>query len=244
MALHFRFRWIPFIATMIAVAVGIALGNWQTRRAAEKSAIETRMTQQEAQAPLHLMENLPSLNELEYRHVRMRGQFVPGWNVFLDNRPYKGRAGFHVLAPFRVAGTDRYVLVKRGWVARDVTDRTRVPEVPLPEGSVEIEGRVRRDTGQVLELGTPEPLRSGVIVQNAGIADFEEAGGWQMHAFVIEQLGEGDDRLVRDWPRPSTGVDKHRGYAFQWYGLAAAAFVFFIVTGLNRGTKPTDEQRS
>ncbi|HEY4542501.1 MAG TPA: SURF1 family cytochrome oxidase biogenesis protein, partial [Noviherbaspirillum sp.] len=94
------------------------------------------------------------------------------------------------------------------------------------------------------ELGTPEPLRPGAIVQNAGIADFEEAGGWQMHAFVIEQLGEGDDRLVRDWPRPSSGVDQHRGYAFQWYGLAAAAFVFFIVTGLNRGTKPTDEQRS
>jgi len=32
-------------------------------------------------------------------------------------------------------------------------------------------------------------------------------------------------------------VEKHRGYAFQWYALAAMAFIFFVVTGIRRGKK-------
>ena len=31
-----------------------------------------------------------------------------------------------------------------------------------------------------------------------------------------------DDGLVRDWPQPGLDVDKHRGYAFQWYAMAVA----------------------
>jgi cytochrome oxidase assembly protein ShyY1 len=46
--------------------------------------------------------------------------------------------------------------------------------------------------------------------------------------------GEG---LVRDWPVPSAGVDKHHGYAFQWYALAAMAVLFFVITGFRSGRK-------
>jgi cytochrome oxidase assembly protein ShyY1 len=58
-----------------------------------------------------------------------------------------------------------------------------------------------------------------------------------MQPFVIEQLSDTRDGLIRDWPRPSTGIDRHLGYAFQWYALAATAFIFFVVTGFRRGTK-------
>ncbi len=33
-------------------------------------------------------------------------------------------------------------------------------------------------------------------------------------------IGATDD-LRREWPQPASGVEKHRGYAFQWYALAA-----------------------
>jgi surfeit locus 1 family protein len=31
---------------------------------------------------------------------------------------------------------------------------------------------------------------------------------------------------VRDWPAPALGVERHKGYAFQWYALAAMAVIF------------------
>ena len=41
-----------------------------------------------------------------------------------------------------------------------------------------------------------------------------------------------DDGLVREWPDPGSGVDKHLGYAFQWYALAvlvAGLWIRFVV---------------
>jgi hypothetical protein len=31
----FRFKWVPFAATVLLVALGVSLGQWQERRAAE-----------------------------------------------------------------------------------------------------------------------------------------------------------------------------------------------------------------
>jgi len=52
MPIKFRFRWIPFFATIIVMAIGIALGQWQTRRAEEKQAIKARMIAREAAPPV------------------------------------------------------------------------------------------------------------------------------------------------------------------------------------------------
>lgn len=237
MALRFRFRWIPFIAALIAAAIGLSLGQWQTRRALEKESIEARLVEREAAPVFELGSNSLPVDELEFRRVALRGRFVPDWNVFLDNRPYKSAAGFYVLTPFKVDGGNAHVLVNRGWVPRNPVDRARLPPIPLPAGPLEIEGVVRRSPGQILQLGTPNPLQPGAIVQNVEIAEFERAAGIQLQPFVVEQVSASGDGLVRDWPRASSGADRHRGYAFQWYGLAATALIFFFVTGFTRGSR-------
>ncbi len=235
MPIQFRFRWIPLVATIIAMAIGISLGQWQTRRAAEKTEIEHRLATREAAAPMMLSTGRPSIDEVEYRRIRVSGQFVQEWPLYLDNRPHQGTAGFHVLMPFRIAGGNTHLLVARGWVKRNLADRARLPEIATPEGTIELEGIARRNVGQVLQLGQPEPLKPGGIVQNLDIAELERASKLPMQAFVLEQTSDTKDGLVRHWLRPSAGVDKHRGYAFQWYALAATAFLFYVATGLRRG---------
>lgn len=242
MPLKFQFRWIPFVAATIAAIVGILLGQWQTGRAAEKEAIEAKMLARQNAASLALDGmSSHSAGELEYRRVRLAGQFLPQWTIFLDNRPYKSIAGFHVLTPMKLDGSDMHVLVARGWVKRDVADRTRVPRLATPQDTIEIEGVVRRNAGQVLQLGTAEPLRPGVFVQNVDVAAFAQAANLKLQPFIVEQTTDAQDGLVRDWPRPSTGIDKHRGYAFQWYALAATAILFFVVTGFRSGRKEATE---
>ena len=237
MPMIFRFRWIPFIAAAIAAAIGVSLGQWQTRRAFEKDAIEARLAVRETAAPIALDGRSLTMDELEYRRVSVSGEFIHDWTVYLDNRPYKGVAGFHVLTPMKVAGSDTHVLVARGWFKRDAVDRAKLPVIAAPEGTIRIEGVARRGAGHVMELGKAEQLRPGAIVQNAGIAEFTQASGLRLQPFVIEQVSDGRDGLVRDWLRPSSGADKHRGYAFQWYALAATALIFFVATGFRRGTK-------
>jgi cytochrome oxidase assembly protein ShyY1 len=237
MPIAFRFRWIPFVAATLLVLLGIALGQWQTRRAVEKETNEAKLLVREAAPLLVLDGRAGAIDDIEYRRVTVQGGFVRDWAVYLDNRPYQGVAGFYVLMPFKIAGSDTHILVQRGWTPRNPVDRARLQALSTPLGRIEVQGLIRRHPGKLLQLGHPAALRPNAIVQNLDLAEFAQASKLALQPFLLEQLSDTHDSLVRDWPRPSSGADRNRGYAFQWYGLAAMAALFFIVTGFRRGTK-------
>src|SRR5690606_30103296 len=236
MPIKFRNRWIPLIAVLIVMAIGISAGQWQMRRAAEKEAIAQRIEERLAMPAMKIGAATVSPQEVEYRKILVAGEFLPQWTIYLDNRPHNGVAGFYVAMPMRIAGSDHHVLVLRGWAPRDPADRFRVPAVETPDGLVEVEGVARQRTGQLLQLGEPPPLEPGSIVLNLDVEAFAHASGLAMQPIVIEQTSDAPDRLLRDWPQPSAGVEKHLGYAFQWYGLAATALIFYLVTGFRRAS--------
>ncbi|HEX9172132.1 MAG TPA: SURF1 family protein, partial [Telluria sp.] len=150
MRIRFRFRTIPFIATVLLVALGIALGNWQQRRADYKTGLQAQLVARAAEAPVVLGPALTAAQEMEFRRVSVRGEFVSGWPLFLDNRPNAGVAGFYLVMPFKIAGSDTHVLVARGWLPRDPRQYGRVPAFQTPSGQVTIEGRVKAGVGQVM----------------------------------------------------------------------------------------------
>ncbi|MCI1012259.1 SURF1 family protein [Herbaspirillum sp. C7C2] len=235
MPTRFRFRLIPFCATLIVAAAGIALGQWQSHRAAEKTALQQRMQARASETPLLTLPAEAVTSDMEFRHIKLRGEFVPQWTLYLENRPYNGAVGFHVLTLFKPEGSPQAVVVARGWAPRDAADRTRVPQVAPPAGVTEVEGVLRHDAGHVLQLGQADAPRPQAILQNLDIPALAQASGMALSPLVLEQGGKPGDALVRDWPAPSLGIDRHRGYAVQWYALAAMALIFFIVTGYKRG---------
>lgn len=250
MRIRFHFRWIPFVVMLLLVALGVSLAQWQQRRADEKVARAARLEAGNQAAPLALTAAplLPAdAQAIEYRRLTVTGHFVPAWTVYLDNRPYKGQAGFHVLTPFQIDGSSMHVLVAQGWLPRNNAERTRIPDYATPAGTVTITGIARLNAGHVMELGTAPALAPHAIVQNTDIGQLARASGLALQPFILEQtVAEGDRTAaapasgqlpVRDWPAPDLGADKHRGYAFQWYALALMAFLFFVFTGFRRANK-------
>ena len=237
MRIRFRFRAIPFVATVLLVALGIALGQWQERRAAGKIALQHKLAERSAAAPLALGAQPVDAAPLEYRRVALRGAFVPGWPVFLDNRPQDGKAGFYLLMPFRIEGSDTHVLVARGWLPRNTAEHDKLPPYETPAGTVAIEGIVKTTIGHIMQLGSAPAVAPNAILQNIDVAQVAAASGLKLQPFFIEQTGPAaaGEMLVRDWPAPSLGVEKHQGYAFQWYALAVMALLFFLMTGFRRG---------
>jgi surfeit locus 1 family protein len=243
MRLRFRFRTVPFLATLILVLLGIALGNWQTRRAAEKTVLQARLAQGMAASPLTLDGGAVDPARLEFRRVVVSGEFVPNWPVFLDNRPQDGRSGFVLLMPFTIAGSNRAVLVARGWLPRNAAEHDRLPPFTTPAGRVTLEGRAVRQLARVMQLGTPAALHPNAIVQNTSPEEFARASGLDLLPVVLEQTGPQlpGDTLVRNWPAPSADIDRHKGYAVQWYALALMAFLFFVITGYRSGRRKTEQ---
>ena len=225
---------VPTLAALVLVFVTVSLGNWQLRRADEKRALAAQREAAEQTAPMQLAGGAlaaPEAAALAGRRVVARGRFLPEWTVFVDNRLHGGIAGFHVLEPLRITGSDRHLLVLRGWVARDPRDRNRLPPLDTPAGEVEIEGVAQADLTRQLELGrSPPPGPADRLWQNADLAGFERWSGLAMQPLVVRETapprgaaGAHDDGLVRDWPSPGNDVQRHVAYAVQWYAMAALA---------------------
>jgi cytochrome oxidase assembly protein ShyY1 len=222
---------VPTLAALALVAVTVSLGNWQMRRADEKRALHARHEAASRDAVVRVPGGDLDPASLEGRRVVARGELLPRWTVFVDNRTHKGIAGFYVLSPLRMTGSERHVLVLRGWVASDPRERSRLPDLATPAGEVEIEGIAQLDLEHVLELGrSAPPGPQDRLWQNADVASFARWSGLAMQPLVVRETvaprvgaDERDDGLVRDWPDPGSGVEKHLGYAFQWYALAVLA---------------------
>lgn len=231
-----RRRWLPTLAAGCVAALALSLGNWQLRRADEKRALGERAAQAATAAAIVVPAAPVDPAGLDGRRVRVRGRFVADRTVFVDNRTHKGVAGVHVATPVRIEGSGLHVLVLRGWIARDPRDRSRLPEVRTPTDTVEIEGIAEASLQQALELrGAPAPGPADRLWQNLSIERYAAWSGLPLQTVVVRQydLPATDDGLVRDWPEPRLDVDKHLGYAFQWFALAAATaglwawFTFF-----------------
>lgn len=240
MGISFKFRLIPCIAALVVASIGVALGQWQDRRADHKIALQARHDAAQAEPPVAIGPAPVDARTLEDRRVTVSGEFEREWPLYLENRPYNGRAGFYVLMPLRISASTRYVLVERGWVARDTNDRNRLPAYNTPRGTVTVQGNAKSSLGNVMQLGTPPEIARNAILQNVEVVQVAAKTGLEFQPFIIEQTGtsaEAGDDLVRDWPKASLGVEKHQGYAFQWYGLAVTALLFFVISGIRRGTK-------
>lgn len=219
------------VLSLAAFLLTLSLGNWQTRRAADKLALEAQWDAAERAAPREAsLATLPPADQLP-QQLRLRGQFVHRFTVWLDNRQLDARPGFWVVTPLALEGGG-VVLINRGWVPRDPTDRARLPAIGEPSGAVVIEGLAVPQVPRLLELG--EGGNAGSlpgIWQNLEYARFVQASGIEVAPLVIQQRNELNDGLKRQWVRPASGVDKHRGYAFQWYGLSTLVAVLSIVLG-------------
>ncbi|MCC2954048.1 SURF1 family protein [Massilia sp. IC2-477] len=241
MRFPFHFRPIPFIAALVLALLGIALGNWQQGRAAQKLAVQEKLAARAAEAPVALGPSLTPPSALEYRRVTVTGEFVADWPLFLANRPMAGRPGYYLVMPFKIAGSHTHVLVMRGWLPREA-EYGKLPAYSTPAGTVRIEGIVMASAGHVMDLGAAAPLVPRAIVQNIEPQAAARATGLTLQPFFVQQTGpdQPGDSLLRVWPSPSSGIDKHRGYAFQWYALAAMALLFFVITGFRSGSKQRD----
>lgn len=226
-----RRPWQVLLATLVAVSITASLGFWQLRRAAYKESLQVLMAQRQSMPALAQLEltRLPSTQEVLHRAATVRGQWVDAATVFLDNRQMEQRQGFYVVTPLKLEPGGRVLLVQRGFVPRDFLDRTKVPAVPTPAGWVEVSGRLAAPPAKVYELGASG---QGLIRQNLDIDAFAaELKADVIHGSLVQLVPDSlspDDGLERHWPTVTVGVQKHYGYAFQWFGLCALMVCLYV----------------
>ena len=263
--------WLITIAAVLTVAATVSLGRWQLSRAAQKEALQADIDAQKLKPPLDQAEflALETGSDALHRPVRLRGLWLTPQTVYLDNRQMHGLQGFYVLTPFALENSKETVMVQRGWIQRNFVDRTKLGEVETPAGIVEVTGLIEPPPGHLLELGASAhaaqasapsaaasaaasaPAAEGLssIRQNLDLESFRAETKLPLRTDVsLQQTGPASEGLQRDWPAPALGLERHYGYAFQWFGISALVVILYvwfqIITPLRRSRRRARDARS
>jgi len=235
------------LLTGAAMGVFVWLGSWQLERGREKQAL-VEAFQQGTLSSVELANGVAFDALPRYQHVRASGQYQPSRQVLLDNMPSQvGKPGYRVLTPLRRAGTDRLLLVDRGWVPLGAS-RATLPDVAVAADVRSVWGRL--DTlpapgVRVGEAGMPGDTNWPRVLNFPQQVDLERALGHPVEARILLLDPAATDGFERVWrPAMRFGPERHYGYAVQWFAFAIVALVIFIALNLRRvgaGTASTTD---
>jgi surfeit locus 1 family protein len=232
------------LATLVGVALTASLGTWQLSRAAQKVTIQAALDSRASSPALSaadLARDADAATLQHHRPARLRGRWVAERTVFLENRQMNARVGFYVVTPLQLEGRREAVLVQRGWVVRNLNDRSLLPQIATPTGPVEVEGLIAPPPARLYEFSA---VAAGAIRQNLDVADFALETGLLLAPLSLQQhdsANTANDGLLRQWPRPAAGVQKHYGYAFQWFAMSALTAGLYVWFQLLRPRRKRDD---
>lgn len=238
---NWRFRptlW-PTLAAIVMFAILIRLGIWQLHRADYKRALLQQYSHSEKLPPLDLgqsLGNAPDSTLTRYRHVEAKGHYDATRQVLLQDMQHEGAIGYEVLTPFVLEPGQRMVMVDRGWLARPATGSSPVPAITVTQAARTIEGVIGILPVPGIRLGK-ETIPDGwpKILLYPRHATLRKLYGTALARPVVLLDANQPDGFVRDW-QPDVGFPpvRHLAYALQWFALAAALAVIWIVVNLKR----------
>ena len=228
---QFRVSFWPTAAAIFFIVVTVMLGNWQLSRAQEKEERQTKLNQLSQQPVISIPASPIRLEDYQFRKVEVHGTYVPTHTIYLDNKIKKGRAGYQIITPVRLGESSMHVLINRGWVVAGRT-RSELPDIPTPAGKVTISGIAESPTMRTLELSTETV--SGQVWENLHLDRYRKATGLTLQPLVVLQENNVKDGLLREWTRPDSGASRNLGYAFQWFSMALAILILYLVLNVKR----------
>lgn len=232
----------PTLATVLLLPLLAGLGVWQLGRAEQKTRLQAEYDRQAAEPPLRLAPVLEPAERLQFRHVTVRGEYEPRYQILLDNRVHQGQAGYHVLTPLRIGDGSVRVLVNRGWVPLGA-DRRVLPRVATPAGPVEVSGVATVPHTRGFHLGAPVLPGNdwSELWQYLDLDEYARRVPFPLQPAVVLLDPESPaGGFTRQWVRLDSGIATHQGYAFQWFSLAVALAAIYILVNTRRDDDADD----
>ena len=215
--MRFRF-FIPAVLIIATLALLISLGFWQLDRADEKRAIEDQIASANS-GDVEIVASNEFLKEKEYYHVRLQGSYIDDKQFIYDNQIVDQISGYYVLTPLVLKGDSKAVLINRGfipWNGRrdkladiDIADK-------LTEVKVQISKPVKRMELEASELTGDFP----VLIQALDLDEMSTIASLDFASVIGLLSPESDNGFVRQWEPYTGSIERHIGYAIQWFLMA------------------------
>ncbi len=237
--------WVAVVLTLVSVGILIKLGLWQLDRGNEKLRYEQQLSQRATQSsrPLDIVisewreesvRTQQSLNPSILNGLKADVQLVkPSGLVFLlDNQINQGTVGYVIYMLGEVLTQDgrKQLLIDLGFVAAS-NDRRELPQIGHITLPTNISGRLYTRSvnplSQELGLESTIPAR----IQNINIEALSQYTGQEVLPFIFQPQSLDSWPYEMLWRPTAMKSEKHFGYSFQWFVMAAVLLSLMLLIG-------------
>ena len=233
-----KFKLFPTLVFVVTFSIFVVLGFWQVDRANQKNSLNTNYTDRQQEAPIVLdkFNVLEKKSNLLWRKVEFEGSFVNKQNIILDNQIFNQIAGFNIITPFKIKGSDSVVLVNRGWHP-NLKNRETLPIINEISGEKLLQGHVASFPVSGIKLG-----KNNIETLNSQIFRFQRLDTSELNYFFSAKVMPYmvyldpiiDKELYGNFKLPAPDSQKNYGYAFQWFAFAITLLIIFIRLSMKR----------
>ena len=232
--MSFRFL-IPSVLIVATIAFLTSLGFWQLDRANEKRAIEASI-QKANTGIVELIADENRLLEKEYYQVRLKGQYQSNKQFIYDNQIVDQVSGYYVLTPFKLENQPSAIIINRGFIPWN-GDREKLADVSIKKTKSEIKVQISKPIKRIelksSEIGNNFP----VLIQAIDLVKMSELAGIDFSSMVGLLDASMDDGFVRKWEPYTGSIEKHIGYAVQWFLMAIVLGIIGIRIAIKQRKK-------
>lgn len=234
---HYRtpVAWAPL--ALLGVALFAGLGTWQWSRARWKEellAAHAALLEGRVPQPLALAADATRRDALDWSAGR--GRFDERV-LLLDNQQREGRAGVRVYRVLQPEAGGAPLLVELGWLPWGA--RREVPAVDATNGeTVEVRGMLAPPPSPGIAMGSGVQALGGSRWLLTRLDPAALAPRIGLSVPLAPRVLKLDPALPLGYERdfdvmPNTlPPERHRGYAVQWFGLAATVAIVYLVLAL------------
>jgi surfeit locus 1 family protein len=232
--MSFRFL-VPSILILATMAFLVSLGFWQLDRADQKRTIEASI-QKANTGVVELIINQNELLNKEYYEVRLQGSYVSDKQFIYDNQIVDQASGYYVLTPFVLTGQSNAIMINRGFIPWNGR-RDQLDDIAVDSTYREIKIQVSRPIKRI-ELKTSDISNQfPVLIQAIDFDVIEEISSTSFVDVIGLLDPSSDDGFVRKWEPYTGSIEKHIGYAIQWFLMALVLGIIGIRIGLKQRKK-------
>ncbi len=231
--------WLATLLVLGGVALCVRLGIWQLDRLEQRRAFNARVQTQLDLPPLTLNKDTLHLDlyNMEYRQVVVRGVYDHSQEIAIRNQSWGNEWGVHLVTPLIIEGSDRAILVDRGWIPGGAYQTQDWSPFYEP-GVVEVRGVLRRPMSKA-EMGSraDPPLQPGEPPRRTwNFVNIDQIARQTSYPLLPVYVQQAPDPAwsglpYRSQPKLELSEGPHLSYAIQWFTFAAllgVGYPFFI----------------
>ena len=226
---------LPSILITATFAFLVSLGFWQLERADDKRSIEASIKQANT-GSVELIKKEEGLQSKEYYEVRLQGKYLSDKQFIYDNQIVDQVSGYYVLTPYALEGQSKAILINRGFIPWNGR-RDKLADIVIGQETREIKVQISKPIKRMELKPSEVGIQFPALIQSIDIQDMADRAKVDFSSVIGLLDASASNGFIRKWEPYTGSIEKHIGYAVQWFLMALVLAIIGIRIAIKQRKK-------